>query len=60
MFEDLHLVAEDGRAVAVFQAGPELRAVIIVDDDERAAEWGEVGVGVGNNGLGNFRANSQA
>jgi hypothetical protein len=28
MFEELHLVAEDGRAVAVFQAGPELRAAL--------------------------------
>jgi hypothetical protein len=28
MFEDLHLVAEDGRAVAVFQAGMELRAAL--------------------------------
>jgi hypothetical protein len=28
MFEDLHLVAEDGRAVAVFQAGVELRAAL--------------------------------
>jgi hypothetical protein len=28
MFEDLHLVAEDGRAVAVFQAGAELRAAL--------------------------------
>lgn len=28
MFEDLHLVAEDGRAVAVFNAGLELRAAL--------------------------------
>jgi hypothetical protein len=28
MFDDLHLVAEDGRAVAVFQAGMELRAAL--------------------------------
>jgi hypothetical protein len=28
MFEDLHLVAEDGRAVAVFQAGAGLRAAL--------------------------------
>jgi hypothetical protein len=28
MFEDLHLVAEDGRAVAVFMAGMELRAAL--------------------------------
>jgi hypothetical protein len=28
VFEDLHLVAEDGRAVAVFMAGPELRAAL--------------------------------
>jgi hypothetical protein len=28
VFEDLHLVAEDGRAVAVFMAAPELRAAL--------------------------------
>src|SRR5829696_7623933 len=28
MFEDLHLVAEDGRAVAVFTAGMELRGAL--------------------------------
>jgi hypothetical protein len=28
VFEDLHLVAEDGRAVAVFSAGAELRAAL--------------------------------
>jgi hypothetical protein len=28
VFDDLHLVAEDGRAVAVFTAGPELRAAL--------------------------------
>jgi hypothetical protein len=28
MFEDLHLVADDGRAVAVFQAGAERRAAL--------------------------------
>jgi hypothetical protein len=28
VFDDLHLVAEDGRAVAVFTLGPELRAAL--------------------------------